>query len=115
MAMNESLKRAWVYALRSGEYRQIKGRLSYAGGYCALGVLEKLASNRTGQPFTSQIGTLSLSTAKLAGIGCNPVVKIPLGMNLKDVVPGQYVTISTLNDNAGATFEQIAGIIETQL
>lgn len=39
--MNPSVKRAWVEALRSGEYQQVEGRLydRYRDGYCCLGVL----------------------------------------------------------------------------
>ena len=39
--MREDIK-LWIEALRSGEYKQIKGALEYNGGYCCLGVYAKL-------------------------------------------------------------------------
>lgn len=44
--MNEDVKRQWVEALESGEYKQGKGQLrTSAGKYCCLGVLTKLAED----------------------------------------------------------------------
>lgn len=37
--MNKKLKRRWVAALRSGEYKQITGRVCNEHGYCAYGIL----------------------------------------------------------------------------
>ena len=37
--MNKEVKRAWVEALRSGKYKQATGRLRRVDGYCCLGVL----------------------------------------------------------------------------
>jgi hypothetical protein len=41
--MNKAIKRRWVKALRSGEYKQTKGALRADSGYCCLGVLCDLA------------------------------------------------------------------------
>ena len=37
--MKEALKKKWVEALRSGEFRQGKGKLRITDRYCCLGVL----------------------------------------------------------------------------
>jgi hypothetical protein len=37
--MNPELKKKWVKALRSGEYKQGRGYLANKGKYCCLGVL----------------------------------------------------------------------------
>lgn len=122
--MNESLKRAWVYALRSGERKQIKGALANAsGGFCALGVLGDIVAKREGYSGirdpklkASTEGLLPKKISELSGLcSKDPTVTVPLGFNLKGLSPGARTTISHLNDVAGASFEQIAGIIETQL
>ena len=37
--MKKTLKRKWIAALRSGEFKQAKHKLFNEGGYCCLGVL----------------------------------------------------------------------------
>jgi hypothetical protein len=44
--MNKTLKKVWVKALRSGEYKQIEERLHSDEGYCCLGVLCDLVKDR---------------------------------------------------------------------
>jgi hypothetical protein len=44
--MNSEIKKAWVEALRSGEYEQGFGALNITGKYCCLGVLCDLAAKR---------------------------------------------------------------------
>ncbi len=48
--MNKKLKAAWVKALRSGKYRQVRGMLHHKGhgnSYCCLGVLCDVAEKTT--------------------------------------------------------------------
>lgn len=42
--MNQEIKKEWVAALRSGEYKQAKGQLKKDSGFCCLGVLCDIAS-----------------------------------------------------------------------
>ncbi len=42
----EKLKREWVKALRSGDFKQGQGALQVGNRYCCLGVLNKLAGTR---------------------------------------------------------------------
>ena len=44
--MPAAIKRAWVKALRSGEYEQGCGALYEGGKYCCLGVLYRLVKKR---------------------------------------------------------------------
>ena len=41
--MKPEIKTLWLEALRSGEYKQIGGKLRKSSGYCCLGVLCELA------------------------------------------------------------------------
>lgn len=43
MRMNPEIKKRWTDALRSGNYKQTKGRLRDRQGYCCLGVLCEIA------------------------------------------------------------------------
>lgn len=47
--MNPEVKAKWVAALRSGEYKQAKGRLRDGDAYCCLGVLCDLHAKETGE------------------------------------------------------------------
>lgn len=44
--MDKKLKARWVKALRSGKYRQCRSYLTDAGGYCCLGVLQKIVTRK---------------------------------------------------------------------
>lgn len=53
----------WIEALRSGEYKQGRGRLEDRAGYCCLGVACKLfAPNYTTGPDGFLVGTIPWST-----------------------------------------------------
>ena len=115
--MNERVKKLWVEALRSGEYRQGVGMLrDKHGRYCCLGVLCDLHAKDTGggwgkksdvfcvPPQDSYLwctGKLPHEVARWAGI-------MEFGQ-----VRGQDDLVSK-NDN-GATFSDIALIIEQDL
>lgn len=40
--MNKKLKKEWIKALRSGKYKQARGKLRVGRAYCCLGVLCKV-------------------------------------------------------------------------
>jgi hypothetical protein len=122
--MNQRVKKLWVCALRSGEFKQGKGFLSRDGKYCALGVLSVLAmlegectyseDNGVGR-FDNRRFRLSYNVMKWAGIAqegerfLNPQ---ELGVLLK--LKKKETSILELNDN-GKSFSQIARIIEDYL
>lgn len=109
--MNTEWKEKWISALRSGNYRQIRGSLRGRGGFCCLGVLcdltkEVLDTNWT--PRNSFLGSYSLLP--------KGVIKL-VGLNYADPMiskNGKPMTLAQIND-FGMSFKDIANIIEEQL
>jgi hypothetical protein len=116
--MKKKVKKLWVEALKSGEYSQGTGGLRDGDLFCCLGVLCDIHAKETSsewaaptfKSFSSYSGytvTLPTKVAKWAGLENNdPIVKSPSGTDEEH--------LSVLNDG-GATFEQIAGLIDEQL
>ena len=117
--MNPEIKQKWVSALRSGQYKQTTDKLRNCEGFCCLGVLTDLMCKET-NPETDQDTwfnsiaeelegdeNLAPSVAKWAGFDEDTV-------NRQDIVVNNGVYISGINDR-GASFLQIADIIEEQL
>lgn len=77
--MNKVIKTKWINALRSGRYKQCKGRLKKGDGYCCLGVLAKVqgcklpmaAGILNGRYSGYAAGLESHSQSKLAGLNDN--------------------------------------------
>jgi hypothetical protein len=102
------LRRKWVEALRSGEWTQATGQLWDGTGYCCLGVLCKVAGLRDDE----LAGKLSPPKGVLRAVGLPTAEGWVEGIDFG----GQYpvgVWLTTLNDSAKFTFEQIADVIET--
>lgn len=121
--MNKRIKKLWVKALRSGEYKQTTGRLRRNRGknqasFCCLGVLCNLHAQAHPEIAAAQtdkrlyMGKSELPPEEVmlwAGIeGTDPVVVIGRGLY------EHPVRLSTLNDS-GHSFEEIAELIERQL
>lgn len=128
MAMSPEIKGKWVQALRSGDYRQGKGRLRVGETYCCLGVLCELAvqdgvvSRNLCQPlgdvylyYYTGKGSLPIQRESLLPFEVqewarldtiNPRVRLEWGTDL--------TPLASIND-AGFTFEVIADLIEKQL
>jgi hypothetical protein len=123
--VNESVKKQWVEALRSGEYQQGREALrrqSLDGDrFCCLGVLCELAAKAEVIPqprlsgrrtFSYGVGHAEENTAypprqvwQWADLGTrDPMVK----------VEGIYRSLATLNDS-GKDFATIAALIEAHL
>ncbi len=75
MKMNKKVKKLWVAALNSGNYKQCRGQLNDCiGGYCCLGVLCDLHAEETGQEWTAgghyltAVGHLPNSVIEWAGL-----------------------------------------------
>jgi len=122
--MREEIKKKWVDALRSGEYKQGRGNLRPTEDtHCCLGVLcdlykqtrhrGKWVSNDFDYPvFDFFIGgkhesnELPPEVIRWAGLTLsNPVIRI----NKKDS------SLADLNDSKNSNFKKIAKIIEAQL
>lgn len=122
----------WVEALRSGEYKQVKGALRGVNrdgdpvGYCCLGVACELASkegvverreNAYGSPGDLFYGD-SESTAlphpvrRWLGIGIDGDLKEEVRYESAPGIEDHTQTLIGLNDSVGYTFEQIADVIE---
>ena len=98
--MKKEIADLWVKALRSGKYKQTKGKLKDEFGYCCLGVLcdiSKLDSFKDNR-YLDQLGILPEEVKRWSGI--------------KDRFGSLYhESLSGFNDD-GESFEEIANIIE---
>jgi hypothetical protein len=124
MDMNKKIKKLWIKALRSGEFKQGKGYLEKDGSHCALGVLSVLAllegqcTYNTDGPigrFDNKRFGLSLTVMKWARIAQD---KERFLKPDEDRVIVNYkkkpTTLADLNDR-GLTFKEIALIIQRNL
>lgn len=64
MKMPKEMKEKWLAALRSGEYKQSKGSLKTAKGYCCLGVLEMVCDGDVEYQNSSKDGALGVPTVE---------------------------------------------------
>lgn len=115
--MNPEVKKAWVGALRSGEYAQGVGRLKWLSrdgrrSYCCLGVLCELAikdgldihykEEDGGGSYDGEAHYLPSKVQEWAGLTTrNPMAD------------GSY--LAEWNDTQNATFEDIATLVEERL
>jgi hypothetical protein len=111
--MNPEIKKLWVEALRSGDYKKGKNQLRSGSKFCCLGVLCNLHAQAH-----PEIAALESDKSVYLGnsmILPNEVVKWS-GIYTQIVTyRGQTMSLSEVNDNTRATFETIAKIIERQL
>lgn len=91
--MDKELKTKWVAALRSGEYKQGRNRLKWAGRYCCLGVLCEVAGITHG----SRDGSL------------------PGDFAIKQKIGDHQSRLQEMNDDDGKSFAEIADYIEAKL
>lgn len=111
--MDKQIKKLWVDALRSGEYRQARYRLrTRQNGFCCLGVLcnihaqhfpETAAKNPQGLYFGEE-GILPSIVTRWARLD-----------HITVQYRGESHSLADLNDNKRLNFNQIADIIEEQL
>jgi hypothetical protein len=133
--MDSSFKQKWVRALRSGKYEQATGALRIEVGFCCLGVLcDVYDPDKWGKPtpsvdeygdqdhfedgkwsyadeadnyLYSTTEVLPVHITRIAGLTAqNP--EVPYGID------GEMKSLASINDN-GATFSEIADLIETHL
>ena len=118
--MDKNIKKLWIKALRSGEFKQCKNYLSKDGKYCALGVLSVLALmegvctyNEEGGMgrFDNRRFRLSYNVMKWAAIAQEEERFLDpkeLGVLIK--IKNKETSILELNDT-GKSFKEIARII----
>lgn len=129
--MNHDIKKEWVEALRSGEYKQGKMNLrSKNDEYCCLGVLCDIYRKKVaGAPDWNPVSDLKKTYQYGDSYGYPPVEVrdwaghdvfqyIDASKHAPEQVDKNYgeaqMTLVALNDG-GATFEQIANLIEESL
>lgn len=99
----EGVKKAWVQALRSGEYNQARGQLADSGGDCCLGVLADVA------------GCLSSDGHYIDGAGLMGRMALLGSDSELEVLPENVQTrLAEMNDG-GKSFDEIADYIEKHL
>lgn len=108
--MRNVTKKEWVEALRSGKYAQGKAALKYkTGEHCCLGVLCDLADPEgwvEAEAKDSRANLYAWREPKRTGYPGQDIA------SLSDITGVDLYDLAELNDN-GATFEQIASIIES--
>lgn len=130
--MNREVKKKWVAALRSGEYRQGQRRLvqekSSGYSYCCLGVLCEVMGARRARASSDSVALdfeyggdredaiLPAALATEVGLDVNPAVDVEGLTNLGELKPyvllGGNVTLAALNDSGNYDFDEIADVIE---
>jgi len=103
--MKASIKARWVKALRSGEYKQGRGSLKSATGYCCLGVLASIVD--------PDMTTWDGREGAFASHGDARQIKL-IG---QEIAPTVIAKLTTMNDGSSntiraRTFKAIASWIE---
>ena len=136
--MNPKVKKLWVDALRSGEYKQTQAHLKNKQGYCCLGVLCDIAvknevvkestidddpgyiSSRNGIEYVEN-ATLPVEVVEWAAVASsNPEVNYDSRRpscgdeDCEDCVGQNEYDLSELNDSLNLSFAEIADLIEEQ-
>lgn len=127
--MNAEIKTKWLEALRSGEYQQGREALlkvhSYGQRYCCLGVLCDLYRKETGRGRWEEPDPTLFDSCSMPFVLGNesthglPLEEVRAWAELSSNSPkvefnGGLHPIDKINDD-GASFEEIANLIETQL
>lgn len=111
-------------ALRSGEYKQTKGRLKTEEGFCCLGVLCDLYLKEQSEEWKSSdfIEEDEVLSYEIYSCDTLPPESVVVWAGLPCASPGvmidyrDYVNdLTELNDSLGKSFAEIADYIETQL
>lgn len=117
--LKPEIKKLWVDALRSGEWRQTVENLECEGAYCCLGVLTALTSDPDDLDQVDELPPITLAKTWWEEEPPGSVVRDPqvvLHRDMDDWIGGQRtITLSEANDTYGLSFSEIADLIEEQL
>lgn len=117
--MNTDIRDRWIAALRSGDYKQGKGNLHATGGaFCCLGVLCALYSDDCDEPWAHSRPSTSLSFPSF-GLHDEYTLLPQQVMDWAELDDPDPVVgragLTVLNDDQGASFDEIAALIEKNL
>ncbi len=110
MAVSKKIKKRWIKALRSGQYKKTTGYLRTGAGYCCLGVLCDLHSKETKTPWDGE----SMYMGKTGGLPIEVGTWLGLTPEETRSVCANGVSLVGAND-AGKSFTEIASLIEEGL
>lgn len=126
--MKKDIVQKWVDALRSGDYRQTRGRLqrtvaksddvvygSSEPGFCCLGVLCEIA---VADGVIENLGPDSDGDIQYGAAGSRSTVGPTIDIyDWLDETGGELgrLNLVSLNDDEGYSFEQIAEVLETEI
>lgn len=106
MALNKAFKKKWVEALRSGEYKQTRGKLfNGKNSFCCLGVAANIGIH--GDWEKDERGNWCINGQDM---NLDPVFMEKIGLNIEE-----EDELIRLNDNERKTFKTIAKYIEENL
>lgn len=105
--MNRNWKKRWVAALRSGQYKQTRKKLTNGTAFCCLGVLCNLEALDKGEPWDIVDRDY---TYKLSGYNLPTALRLKAGLTRL-----QEDILMDLNDKARYDFTEIADYIEDNL
>ena len=114
-SMPKEIKDKWIAALRSGKYKQGKYRLENDGGYCCLGVLQKVVDDKVERDKDD----IALCVPSFEWLEKNNI-------NFKDcdsitardasiAVNNKLTSLTTMNDTQDADFLTIADAIDKNI
>lgn len=111
--MNEVVKKEWVAALRSGEYKQGSGELKTTeGAFCCLGVLCDLYSKEKGVLWGGEMLWTHIEFPPPAVVAWAGLLEDSPEV---EIAEGDKRSLPHVNDELEYSFEQIADLIEEQL
>lgn len=116
--MNQEIKKEWVAALRSGEYKQGRGYLCDYGLYCCLGVLCDIVHKKGGVEKHGVSDIIEYGESCESGVLPSEVIAF-CDISMADPCVSydsdiKNTGLAFINDQ-GANFNEIADIIEEQL
>jgi hypothetical protein len=112
--MNPEVKKQWIEALRSGEYKQCASSLKLTDSkatsrYCCLGVLCDLHSKATNTPWDEDVYLYHRADLPDAVLEWSGLIQYGSSVGFAD-----EASLITLNDS-GNPFTEIADVIEQKL
>ena len=115
----DEMRKQWIEALRSGDYKQGREYLCKDGNYCCLGVAcDLFAEIKEPQlngtvAFDGATTALPFALVELLGLKSPTGIFAETITVMKDGHPRKFGELTTLNDIGRQTFEEIANVLES--